>query len=84
MSAYEVKKNRRLNIMISQPLAEWAASAAESRGISMSSLVRESLEAERKRELEKQLTEAADSLSALYEEDADLTALTALDGDDFS
>lgn len=84
MIASESKKSKRLNIMVSQSLVEWAASAAESRGISLSALVRESLEAERERELERQISEAAESLATMYEEDDELTSFTALDGDEFA
>lgn len=84
MTASESKKSKRLNVMVSESLVEWAASAAESRGISLSALVRNSLEAERERELERQISQAAESLAKMYEEDDELTAFTALDGDEFA
>jgi post-segregation antitoxin (ccd killing protein) len=84
MVASESKKSKRLNVMVSQSLVEWAASAAEARGMSLSALVRESLEAEREREFERQISEAAESLSKMYEEDDELTAFTALDRDEFA
>ena len=84
MAASESKKSRRLNIMVSESLVEWATSTAESRGMSLSALVRESLEAERDRTLDKKISEAAESLADMYENDQELTAFTSLDGDDFA
>lgn len=84
MVASESKKTKRLNVMVSESLVEWAASTAEARGMSLSALVRESLEAERERALEQQISEAAASLASVYEEDDELTAFTALDGDEFA
>jgi post-segregation antitoxin (ccd killing protein) len=82
--ASESKKTRRLNVMVSESLVEWAASTAESRGMSLSALVRDSLQAEKERSLERQITQAADSLANMYENDHELTAFTALDGDEFA
>ena len=84
MTASESKKSRRLNIMVSESLVEWATSTAESRGMSLSALVRESLEAERDRTLDKKISEAAESLADMYENDQELTTFTSLDGDDFA
>jgi hypothetical protein len=84
MAASKSKKSRRLNIMVSESLVEWATSTAESRGMSLSALVRESLEAERERTLDQKIAEAAESLADMYENDQELTAFTSLDGDDFA
>lgn len=84
MAASDSKKSRRLNIMVSESLVEWAMSTAESRGMSLSALVRESLEAERERTLDQKIAEAAESLVDMYENDQELTAFTSLDGDDFA
>lgn len=84
MVASQSKKTRRLNVMVSESLVEWAESTAESRGISLSALVRKSLKAERERELERQISQAAEALANMYEDDEELTAFTALDGDDFT
>lgn len=84
MVASESKKTRRLNVLISESLVDWAASTAESRGMSLSALVRESLEAEKERTLERRISEAAEALANMYEVDDELTAFTSLDGDDFA
>lgn len=84
MVASDSKKTKRLNITVSESLVEWAASTAEARGMTLSQLVRESLESERERALEEQISKAAESLASVYKEDDELTAFTALDGDEFS
>lgn len=84
MDVTKEKKNKRLNILVSESLVDWAASAAEARGISLSAFVRQSLEAEKERILESQISSAADLLVDLYENDDELTAFTSLDGDEFS
>jgi post-segregation antitoxin (ccd killing protein) len=77
-------KTRRVNIMISETLIEWASRTAETRGISVSALVREALERERGQSREQAIAEAAESLAALYRSDENLSAFRALDGDDFA
>lgn len=78
------KKNKRLNILVSESLVDWATAVAESRGLSLSAFVRQSLEAEKERILENQISSAADMLVDLYENDDELTAFTSLDGDEFA
>lgn len=75
---------RRVNIVINETLVEWASMAAASRGISMSAFVREALERERERCREVEIAKAAEALAPLYSMDCDLTAFTALDGEDFA
>ena len=82
--APETSKTRRVNIMISETLIEWASRTAEVRGISVSAFVREALEKERERSREQAIAQAAESLAALYRSDENLTAFLALDGDDFA
>ena len=50
----------------------------------MSAFVREAVERECERAQEQALSEAAESLAALYESDRELTAFLALDGEDFA
>jgi hypothetical protein len=83
MEEAKEKKNRRLNILVSESLVEWATNVAESRGLSLSAFVRQSLEAERERILERQISSAAEMLVDVYENDGELTAFTSLDGDEF-
>jgi len=54
-----------LNLVISEDLIDWASSAAERRGMSVSALVREALERERERSREEALAEANLSADAL-------------------
>ena len=80
----ETSNKRRINIMISETLIEWASRTAETRGISVSALIREALEREREQSHEQAIAQAAESLAAVYRTDENLTAFLALDGDDFA
>jgi len=80
----EAPKTRRLNIMVSESLIECLSARAEDRGMSMSAFVREAVERECERAQEQALSEAAESLAALYESDRELTPFLALDGEDFA
>ena len=84
MFATGTSKTRRVNIMISETLIEWASRTAETRGISVSALIREALEREREQSREQAIAQAAESLAAVYRSDENLTAFLALDGDDFA
>jgi len=84
MFATGTSKTRRVNIMISETLIEWASRTAKTRGISVSALVREALERERDQSREQAIAEAAESLAALYRSDENLSAFRALDGDDLA
>ena len=80
----QAPKTRRLNIMISEYLIEWASATAETRGITVSAFVREALEKECERSQEQAIAQAAEALAPLYNSDENLTAFLALDGDDFA
>lgn len=80
----EAPKTRRLNVMISESLIEWASATAETRGITVSAFVREALERECERSQEEAIAQAAEALAPLYTSDENLTAFLALDGDDFA
>ena len=84
MVTSDSSKSKRLNVIMNESLVEWATSAAQSRGISLSALIRLSVEAERARSLEQQIFDAAESLASMYENDEELTAFASLDGDDFA
>jgi post-segregation antitoxin (ccd killing protein) len=84
MMAIDSEQGRRLNIMIGEKLLMWVSAAAKSRGVSVSALVREALERELVRAREEDLSRAAEELAPLYETDIELTALTALDGENFT
>ncbi len=83
MDVTKEKKTRRLNILVSESLVEWATEAAQFRGISLSALIRQSLEAEKERIRESQISSAAEKLVDLYENDDELTAFTSIDGEEF-
>lgn len=83
MITSESPKTRRLNIMMSESLVEWATAVAERRGMSLSALVRLALEKERERTRENEIAQAAENLASLYRSDHELTAFTAVDGEDF-
>jgi post-segregation antitoxin (ccd killing protein) len=84
MLVVDAPKTRRLNIMVSESLIEWASITAESRGVTVSALVREALERELERTRELAIAQAADCLAPLYESDDDLTAFSALDAEEFA
>lgn len=84
MDATKEKKSKRLNILVSESLLDWATTAAKSRGLSLSAFIRQSLEAEKERILENQISFAADTLVDLYENDDELTSFTSIDGDEFA
>ncbi len=77
-------KTRRLNTMISEPLMEWAARTAETRGTTLSALVREALERECTRAQEEAIAQAAEALAPAYASDENLSEFLALDGEDFA
>lgn len=84
MLAEETQKTRRLNLLMSEALIERLEASAKGRGMSMSAFVREAVEKECERAREEALEEAADSLAEVYASEPDLTAFTALDGEDFA
>ena len=84
MHTNEAPKTRRINILLSEELVERLSTSSEERGMSMSAFVREAVEKECERTQEQILAEAAESLATLYETDGELTAFTALDGEDFA
>jgi post-segregation antitoxin (ccd killing protein) len=80
----KANKNRRLNVMVSEPLIDYIAESAAKRGMSVSAFVREAVERECERTKEEVLEEAAESLASLYETDEELTSFLALDGEEFA
>ena len=79
-----IPKNRRMNVVISEPLIEWAAKTAKSRGMTVSELVRRALEMELRRSEENAIAKATESLAAMYASDEELTSFLAIDGDGFA
>jgi len=77
-------RTRRVNVLITETLIEWASTTAEARGMSMSAFVREALEREHERYREEAIARAAELLAPAYSTDDELTAFTDLDGEDFA
>lgn len=73
----------RLNILISEEQYCQLSEAAEKYRVSRAAFIRRAVERELERREEEELARAAADLAELYETDEELTALTALDGEDF-
>jgi hypothetical protein len=83
MNIAPARPPRRLNILISEALAQRALHMAESRGVTLSKFIRDAVEKECDRSRERQLADAAGDLAPLYAKGSDLTVFSALDGEDF-
>ena len=81
---YTENKLKRIQFLIPESPKEFLDAVAESEGLSFSALVREIFAEYQQRMAEKELEEAARSLYEEYETNEELTALTAIDGDDFA
>jgi len=84
MLADDAQKTRRLNILVSESLIKCLEASAKERGVTMSAFVREAVIRECEKTQEQMLAEAADSLASLYTADQELTAFSALDGEDYT
>ena len=84
MTFQEESKTHRFNLLIGESLEKKLTTASQQRGITKAAYVRLALESALEREEELELERAVRELAPLYETDQDLTALTALDGEDFS
>ena len=78
-----VKDNKqRVNIMLDEAQRSFLKKIARERGSSMSEVIREMIDETRRHNLARKLAQSAEALAAMYEQDAELTAFTALDGED--
>ncbi len=77
-------KNKRVQIIISELQKEFLDQAAAVEGVSVSALVRRIVAAYQRDLKERQLTQAARALTTDYTRNEDLTAFSALDGEDFT
>ena len=84
LTLQEESKTHRFNLLIGESLEKKLTTASQQRGITKAAYVRLALESALEREEELELERAVRELAPLYETDQDLTALTALDGEDFS
>lgn len=79
------KENKqRVNIMLDEEQRSYLNKLAQERGSSMSEIIREMIEETRRRNQARKLAKAAEALAGLYRQDTELTAFTALDGEDIS
>ena len=76
-------KTERFNIFLSRYLKDQLTAAANQKGISRSAYIRSALEMAIQMEKESTLQKAVRELAPIYETDQDLTAFTALDGEEF-
>lgn len=84
MLTRDVRKQRRLNVMVSETLVGRLVEIAEARGMTRSAFVRLAIEREFERSQEEALADAAEALAPIYDSDEELTAFTALDSEDFA
>lgn len=73
---------KRVNIMLDESQRVFLARVSEERGISASEFIRGLIEERKKREQETRLEKAAGALAEEYLQNEELTAFTALDGED--
>jgi predicted CopG family antitoxin len=80
-----VKDNKqRVNIMLDEEQRRFLSRMAEEQKSSMSEIIREIIDAERKKKQAHKLAQAADALADAYRQDEELNAFSALDGEDFA
>lgn len=84
MVTRDVRKQRRLNVVVSETLSVRLVETAQARGMSKSAFVRQAIEREFERSQDEALEAAAEALAPIYESDEELTAFTALDSEDFA
>jgi antitoxin component of RelBE/YafQ-DinJ toxin-antitoxin module len=77
------RKSKRINILINESLNQQLSQAAKSSGITKSAFIRVALEREFARDKQLELECVVHDLARLYEASQELTAFTALDGEDF-
>lgn len=83
MPAHSAPKTTRLNVLISESLEGDIDRVATRKGVTKSAFIRLAIENELERSQEDELAEAAEALAPLYQSDKELTAFTALDGEDW-
>ena len=71
------------NIVLDESQKEYLAETSEKLGITISEFIRRLIMSYQKKTREAQLHAVADSLAVEYKTDADLTAFTSLDGEDW-
>ena len=77
------RKSKRINILINESLNKQLSRAAKCSGVTKSAFVRVALEREFARDKQLELECVVHDLARLYEASQELTAFSALDGEDF-
>jgi len=77
------RKSKRINILINESLNKQLSQAAKCSGVTKSAFVRVALEREFARDKQLELECVVHDLARLYEASQELTAFSALDGEDF-
>lgn len=77
-------KSKRVQIILTEPQKQFLDEAAASEGVSVSALIRRIVDGYKNGMVEQKLVESARALYTAYENDEELTAFSALDGEDFA
>lgn len=83
MVTREIAQTRRRNIVLNDGLDKCLVSSAEYTGLTISAFIRKAVKRECELAQELELAKAAELLAGMYETDEELSAFTAIDGDDF-
>ncbi len=83
MVSREVRKDQRIQVLLSESQLGRLSEAAAREGLSRSAFVREAVENALEATQEELLAEAAEALAPIYESDQELVAFTALDGEEW-
>ncbi len=75
-------QKQRVNIVLNESQRKYLQRISEERGLSASEIIRDLIEEKKKEEQAARLTQAAEALAIDYRQDEELTAFTALDGED--
>lgn len=78
----EEKKKARIQLVLGEGQKKYLTSAAEREDLSVSAFIRKLVDEHRQRHIELELEAAARELLAEYQSNDELTAFTALDGDE--
>jgi predicted CopG family antitoxin len=75
-------QKQRVNIVLNESQRRYLQKISAERGLSASEFIRELIEEKKREEQKERLSQAADTLASEYRQNEELTAFTALDGED--
>lgn len=78
----EEEKKARIQLVIGEGQKQYLTSSAKRENLSVSAFIRKLVDEHRQRHIEQELEAAARELLAEYQSNDELTAFTALDGDE--